>query len=87
MAREGREQRQAEILPLAPTNTTRTHGLAMLRSVRGTHLAERNFRVCQHLRRVTRCCLSWGILRGEQAIATPPQGRRVYDITDQRIAL
>lgn len=44
MAREGREQRQAEILPLAPTNTTRTHGLAMLRSVRGTHLAERNFK-------------------------------------------
>lgn len=40
MAREGREQRQAEIYPLAPTNTTRTHRLAMLRSVRGTHLAE-----------------------------------------------
>lgn len=81
MAREVREQRQAEIFPLAPTNTTRT------RSVRGTHLAERNFRVCQHLLTRTKCCLSWGILRGERASATPSQGRRAYDITNQRIAL
>lgn len=53
-AREGREQRQAEIFPLAPKNTTRTLRLAMLRPVRGTHLAERTFIVCQHLMRVTR---------------------------------
>lgn len=55
--RGGREQRQAEILPLAPTNTTRTHRLAMLRPVRGTHPAGRIFRVCQHLMRVTSCFL------------------------------
>lgn len=73
--REEREQRQAEILPLAPKNTTRTHRLAMLRPVRGTHLAERIFRACQHLMRVTWCSLSWGILRGERPIATPFQGR------------
>lgn len=39
--REGREQRQAEILPLAPKNTTRTHGLALLRRVRGTYTPRR----------------------------------------------
>lgn len=37
--------------------------------------------------RVTRCCLSWGILRGERAIATPTLGTMSNDITDQRIAL
>lgn len=82
--REGREQRQAEILPLAPRNTTRSLRLAMLRLVRGTHLAERMFRVFQPLMRVTRCCRSWGLLRGERTIATPPQGRRVDDIRDQK---
>lgn len=79
--REGREQRQAEILPLAPKNTTRTLRLALLRPVRGTHLAERTFIVCQHLMRVTRCFFSRGLLRG-----TPPQGGRVDDIRDHRIA-